>query len=391
MVRLRFLLVATVVASFLSAAVLFTARRQHEERAAASASRGRLSPPPPPPPLPALTSSTSTAIESISASASATAEPFPPPVPFVVLFESSSGSSWLMSELAAHPQLCVVQFEPIDNITMASAADHAARIRWLSTLWAPQRADGGAWARWKSALVAASVFGQLPAIEASLARCNRTAAVAFGLKARLSRLLSHEPSLQQLAALMAVRGVRVVQLSRRNRVKQALAEYRRLHAGLGQFRAAADGGGGGGDAGGGGGAAADGAPSAHVELALFEKAVTAVRRSHRLTERVTPYLQKLPALKIAYEELLYEHAASVRRVLHFLLGEHALPLPAAAAAAAPAPPPGSTTYRKATPDRLCEAVSNYAELCAKYRKSDLAQFFTEPCSTPCRARADRPG
>ena len=78
-------------------------------------------------------------------------------------------------------------------------------------------------------------------------------------------------------------------------------------------------------------------------------------------------------------------------VLHFLLGEHALPLPAAAAAAAPAPPPGSTTYRKATPDRLCEAVSNYAELCAKYRKSDLAQFFTEPCSTPCRARADRTG
>ena len=52
---------------------------------------------------------------------------------------------------------------------------------------------------------------------------------------------------------------------------------------------------------------------------------------------------------------------------------------------------GSTTYRKATPDRLCEAVSNYAELCAKYRKSDLAQFFTEPCSTPCRARADRTG
>ena len=390
--RLRFLLVAIVVASFLSAAVLFTARRQHEERAAASASRGRLSPPPPPPPLPALTSSTSTALESISASANAATAnaATEPPVPFVVLFESSSGSSWLMSELAAHPQLCVVQFEPIDNITMASAADHAARIRWLSTLWAPQRADGGLWARWKSALVAASVFGQLPAIEASLARCNRTAAVAFGLKARLSRLLSHEPSLQQLAALMAVRGVRVVQLSRRNRVKQALAEYRRLHAGLGQFRAAADGGGGGGSDGGGGGAGADGAPSAHVELALFEKAVTAVRRSHRLTDRVTPYLQKLPALKIAYEELLYEHAASVRRVLHFLLGEHALPLPAAAAAAAPAPPPGSTTYRKATPDRLCEAVSNYAELCAKYRKSDLAQFFTEPCSTPCRAR-DRTG
>ena len=147
--------------------------------AARGARGGRGGPlsPPPPPPLPAPPAQApATAAASV---ASATAEPFPPPVPFVVLFESSSGSSWLMSELAAHPQLCVVQFEPIDNITMASAADHAARIRWLSTLWAPQRADGGAWARWKSALVAASVFGQLPAIEASLARCNRTAAVAL--------------------------------------------------------------------------------------------------------------------------------------------------------------------------------------------------------------------
>ena len=241
--RLRFLLVAIVVASFLPPPCCI--RRGGSTRARGGVGvRGRLSPPPPPPPLPALASQAPPRCRRRQQRA-------PPPshsaaVPFVVLFESSSGSSWLMSELAAHPQLCVVQFEPIDNITMASAADHAARIRWLSTLWAPQRADGGAWARWKSALVAASVFGQLPAIEASLARCNRTAAVAFGLKARLSRLLSHEPSLQQLAALMAVRGVRVVQLSRRNRVKQALAEYRRLHAGLGQFRAAADGGGGGG-------------------------------------------------------------------------------------------------------------------------------------------------
>ena len=72
-----------------------------------------------------------------------------------------------------------------------------------------------------------------------------------------------------------------------------------------------------------------------------------VRRSHRLTDRVTPYLQKLPALKIAYEELLYEHAVSVRRVLHFLR-RAALPL-SATAAAATAPPPGSTTSGRRRP------------------------------------------
>ena len=69
---------------------------------------------------------------------------------------------------------------------------------------------------------------------------------------------------------MAVRGVRVVQLSRRNRVKQALAEYRRLHAGLGQFRAAAEGGGGATPA------AAAAAPTerrARTSSSRFEKAV----------------------------------------------------------------------------------------------------------------------
>ena len=36
-------------------------------------------------------------------------------------------------------------------------------------------------------------------------------------------------------------GARVIRLTRDNRIKQALAEYRRLRAGLGQFRARAGG------------------------------------------------------------------------------------------------------------------------------------------------------
>ena len=44
--------------------------------------------------------------------------------------------------------------------------------------------------------------------------------MAFGLKARLSRLLSHPAVLGESRALMARRGVHVIRLSRRNRIKQ---------------------------------------------------------------------------------------------------------------------------------------------------------------------------
>ena len=188
----------------------------------------------------------------------AAAVPLPAVVPFVVLFESSSGSSWLMQELSALPEVCAIGFEPIDNISMASAADHTLRLRWLRTLWTPQRGSASEWLDWQAALQRASVFGQDDAIRRSLAGCRRADAVAYGLKARLSRLLSDEPSMVRVAALMAEQRVRVVRLSRRNVIKQALAEYRRLHAGLGQFRRR--------------GANAS-IPSIEVELRLFKRAL----------------------------------------------------------------------------------------------------------------------
>jgi hypothetical protein len=200
----------------------------------------------------------------------AAAVPLPAVVPFVVLFESSSGSSWLMQELGALPEVCAIGFEPIDNISMASAADHTLRLRWLRTLWTPQRGSASEWLDWQAALQRASVFGQDDAIRRSLGGCRRTDAVAYGLKARLSRLLSDEPSVARVAALMVEQGVRVVRLSRRNVIKQALAEYRRLHAGLGQFRRR--------------GANAS-ISSIEVELRLFKRALQARWLSPRTSMR----------------------------------------------------------------------------------------------------------
>ena len=46
---------------------------------------------------------------------------------------------------------------------------------------------------------------------------------AFGLKARLSRLLNDERTMVRLGALLKERRVRIVRLTRRNPIKQALA------------------------------------------------------------------------------------------------------------------------------------------------------------------------
>ena len=325
-------------------------------------------------------------------------------MPFLLLFEPSSGSSWLMQELAAltdeegTPAVCAVGFEPLDNISLKSPENHAARLRWLSTLWAPPEMPSAhgtafgeadvAWHEWRQAVLRDSIFGQRPLVAASLDRCNASS-VAFGLKARLSRLLSDESgrSLDGLAKLVAHRHVRVIHLHRRNVIKQALAEYRRLHAGLGQFasseplahkNASTR------------GAAAAAPRSTVVKLGTFRKSLKAVERSRRLTQEVVDRLAltlkrlaltlpeggAAPPLSLAYEELLADRRGAIQRIATFL----SLQLPLAEPGIGPS---GAQKYKKATPDKMCEAVRNYAEFCHAFAATRYADFFDEPCEAAC--------
>jgi hypothetical protein len=285
--------------------------------------------------------------------------------PFVVLFESGSGSSWLIQELAAHPKVCIALFEPIDNASLAREVDHAARLRWLELLFTPPySAEGIAWRKWRRNVEEASVFGQLPIISASLAQCSLTA-TAFGLKARLSRLLTSEAAMRGLRELMARLGVRVIRLSRRNRIKQALAEYRRLYAGLGHFKATK-----------GQGGMIRPAGSA-VSLPHFRRSLKEVERSHRLASRVIASLAPgQPVLTIDYEDLFSSHREAITRIEKFLDVDPEQQNGNAQR--------GRAAYQKATPDRLCAAVSNYADLCDEYSaRSEYTGYFEDPCDTEC--------
>ena len=285
-----------------------------------------------------------------------------PVSPFILLFESGSGSSWLVKEMASNPQLCVAMFEPIDNVSLTTVADHEARLHWLDLLWSPpsRAAPADEWAAWRARVEDASVFGQRPLVHASLQSCTAES-VGFGLKARLSRFLNHRQSVLGLKHLLARRRVRVLRLGRRNRIKQALTEYRRRKKGLGHFNAARA------------GSAAAVVGASDVELAAFQRSLQEVERSHRLASKVLAELwAEQPVLNLTYEELLHEHADALARVHRFL----GVAPPAAAAGEA---------YRKATPDRLCAAVANYQSLCRAYEFSPYADFLEEPCDAACDA------
>jgi len=222
-----------------------------------------------------------------------------------------------------------------------------------------------------------------------------------------------------------------VRLTRRNRVKQALAEYRRLHGGLGQFRlltaaAVSNDSSSPAPSGADGSSSSNGAAeAAEVDLPLFERALTAVQRSHRLAETIGEKLSQQTTLHLSYEELREDHAAAMRAIEAFLgLGgggevggeagggggvgvvTHGEAMEGTDGASSPPPPPpppppsssssssassssssppprAAMTYSKATPDRLCEAVRNYGALCRKYAGTALAQHFDEPCDTAC--------
>lgn len=292
----------------------------------------------------------------------------PAVVPFVLLFESSSGSSWLMQLIGSHPQACTVGFEPIDNITMSSHSDHDARLHWLELLWRPLRDDNRSWTRWRAELQRSSVFGQFSQVSQSLETCEERGAkqlVAFGLKARLSRLLNDEASVHSLTQLAAALHVRIIRMTRVNRIKQALAEYNRHHAGRGQFKSAS---------------AGAGSVAVMVDLKLFARALREVERSHRLASiMLGKLLPHQPILLLTYEDLLSRHEETIRAVTEFL---HLSATPILQSSQRPVSS-NSSMLRKATPDRLCEAVSNYKQLCSRYLGTAYARFFGEACATSC--------
>lgn len=93
------------------------------------------------------------------------------PRPFIVLFTTSVGSSWLMQELQTNPAICVIGHEPLDDFCSQgkSSGKGKQQLNWLRVAMSPPeldefsehmgrrmaRGDGwrAAWRLWKVSLL----------------------------------------------------------------------------------------------------------------------------------------------------------------------------------------------------------------------------------------------
>ena len=110
---------------------------------------------------------------------------------------------------------------------------------------------------------------------------------------------------------------------------------------------------------------------------MFARALRDVERSRRLASALLKQLRpQQPTLSLAYEDLLSRHEVTVQTIAEFL-GLSATPMLRSSGTSSVAP------LRKATPDQLCKAVSNYRQFCQAYRNSKYASFFGDDCEASC--------
>ena len=80
-------------------------------------------------------------------------------------------------------------------------------------------------------------------------------------------------------------------------------------------------------------------------------------------------------LKVEYESMLHDEAAVMDQIMEYLDVE-LIPL---------ARNKSARSYKKSTPDRLCEAVSNYNEFCNHFAHTEYSTYFMaeDPCDSHC--------
>jgi len=286
--------------------------------------------------------------------------------PFILLYETHSGVDWLASLMRAPPQGRSVSL-------------------WLPRLDGGSQVRGAAIAAWRNAFLvheAPHSNGSIhahPLVFAGLA-LTATAARAANLSRLL--LLANSESVSPGNDMTTARGVRVVVLSRRNRVKRALSQ---LAGGRNRLSTAA---------------AIDGSGGSRVDKGQLRRllegegtrSLTAVLCESRSLAAAAAS-RPLPAgtstdqaLWLDYEDLLYEPQRSVQR-LWAHLGVRSEDAKKYAAAAFSAAPPA-----KRTSNDLCSAIANYHEACvALLRSRWAADLGASNRASWCRCRSPHVG
>jgi hypothetical protein len=253
---------------------------------------------------------------------------------FACVYYGNTGSSWLMHTLRNAPGVWIPAFEPLERHHWKTTdADKAA---WLTNALTPPPTGEREAAAWQRALEASPQVDKDPPEKWD----------AVGLKLTMDAV--HDWSV--LRSVFLDHRSKLFFLRRRNRLKHALSLYRHHEEEKNQFQFR--------------GVLA----ATELNLKVFEKWLGVSQRVHdeSLAEEATwgEMAGSDRTLAIDYEDFIDEEGKNrtVKQVCGFLgLDCNNMSF--------------SSYYKKATSDRLAEAVVNYRDLVDRYITTDLADFL----------------
>ena len=257
---------------------------------------------------------------------------------FVIVFQGSQGSSYLIEMLSQLRDVCILGYEPLGEASMGASSTKLHRLLYPGN---------------SSLHVHLSKVGSLLDSHEHTSKCNGRE-TTYGLKARLN-----PATVSQLVKMPSFSQTKFLIL-RRNMLKQAVGTYRRKYCGLGQFelRIKVE------------------QKRSQEEIRQFKnkKCDVQVRSLQRLCLLYWRHHEGLAGLaqthrdkiiEITYEDIMKNVTQVVDKQIAPFLG-----------VSASRKRRGPPTLQKASPDLLCRSVGNFDAMCSMVRR-DLPPAFTE--------------
>jgi hypothetical protein len=152
--------------------------------------------------------------------------------PFVLLFSSGAGSSWLWQSLATTPGVCMLGYEPLADCGKDQNSNLEKKLTWMRVAMSTpgghnDKERQARWSAWNDKLAEKALECRTKEVKASFdgRRCDARRTFAAGFRLRVTRPLGRSEKWPLLKATFREFGVKIVWMKRRNPLQQALAEY----------------------------------------------------------------------------------------------------------------------------------------------------------------------
>ncbi len=265
---------------------------------------------------------------------------------FIVVFYNHTGSSWLIEKIGSSPSVFIPAFEPLERWAWKTTPEN--KIAWLrSAFGGPAGSDELALDEWLKELAQAPQFEKGREKRTRYLKKHRPDFGYVGFKMSSAALHNPPEVLESLPAL----GTKLIFLQRANRVKHALSLYRSNVEGKNQFERKGE------------------RPPSQVDMEQFDFWLYKARIMHETSEELRANAEAVFArdslMTLNYEDFVTDHGKdrTIKRLTAFLEIDQ-LQL-------------GASTFQKATPDKIKDAVVNYNELADHLKRSKYSRDLSD--------------